>query len=54
MNLRAWRTPRELLAGPQTYIFDDIEYWSNPNDDFIGFYVLWKDANGERYFEYNG
>jgi hypothetical protein len=47
-------TPRKLLAGPQTYIFDDIEYWSNPNvnpndDDFIGLYVLWKDANGEQY-----
>eukprot|EP01047_Picozoa_sp_COSAG01_P012701 COSAG01_NODE_580_length_15231_cov_6.793220_3_plen_137_part_00 len=48
-GLNAESTPRELLAGPQTYIFDDIEYWSCNDDDFIGVYVLWKDANGEQY-----
>ena len=47
MNERAWRTPKELLAGPQTYIFDDIWYWCE-DDDFVGFYVCWKNANGER------
>jgi hypothetical protein len=26
-NVGAWRDPKELLAGPQTYIFDDIEYY---------------------------
>jgi hypothetical protein len=49
MNERAWRTPKELLAGPQTYIFHYIDDWHD-DDDFIGFQVRWgANANGEGY-----
>jgi hypothetical protein len=43
-NVGAWRDPKELLAGPQTYIFDDIEYYKLEPVE-----VRWKNANGERY-----
>jgi hypothetical protein len=46
----AWRGALELLAGPQTYIFDGISYWNVRDDEqYIGFEVHWRDANGERY-----
>jgi hypothetical protein len=46
----AWRDALELLAGPQTYIFDDIWYWDKFEfEAFAGFEVRWKNANGERY-----
>jgi hypothetical protein len=45
----AWRDPRELLAGPQTYIWRDIEFVGRCRYGLRYYSVLWEDANGERY-----
>jgi hypothetical protein len=48
-NAGAWRDPKELLAGPQTYIFDDIEYYEPFHVGYIAFHVRWKNANSKQY-----